>query len=155
MGNLSVRECQETGREDAHTLKDNTIVSRVNRILSTSESDMDSYEIEEVMQTLKVMKLHKQGRYSSRYKAKPNKGPCRKCSTEHPVGRCPANSKTCFGCGDINHFSRAPSCPKRSDKKIQEDPTNLGYEEQCTPISLTFKLLGGQVYSTQSSIQQS
>ena len=88
-----------------HTLKDNTTVSQVNRIESTSESDMDSDEIEEVMQTLKVMKLCKQDCYSSCYKAKPNEGPCRNCSTEHPVGHCPANGKTCFGCGSINHFS--------------------------------------------------
>ena len=114
-------QAREMGRED------NTSASRVNRIESTPELDMDSDEIEEMMQTLKAMKLRKEGRYSSRYKAKPKKGPCRNCSTEHPVGRCPANGKTCFGCGSINHFSRALACPKRSVKKIQEDPSNLGY----------------------------
>ena len=60
-------QARETGREDAHTLKDNTTVSRVNRLESTSELDMDSDGIEQVMQTLKVMKLQKQGCYSSCY----------------------------------------------------------------------------------------
>ena len=78
---------------------------------------MTQEEIEDMIESLQVMKLKKAGKYSNRHK-----GSCNRCNTNHQSGRCPANGKECFTCGGKNHFARASVCPgKKTVKRINSD----------------------------------
>ena len=125
-------QARETGREDAHHLNKEGNVKRVgSHLLST---DMETDEIENMIETLQVMKLKKAGKYSSRNNNSPRSGSCNRCNTEHNPGRCPANGKTCFTCGAKNHFSKAPVCPK---KVGEENQIRLPYHP--SPRNSTFR----------------
>lgn len=123
---------REAGKEDAHHLDQTPNVKRINN--ETPHDQMSPREIDEMIETLQVMKLEKAERYSNQNQTS---NPCNRCSTEHQTGRCPANGKTWFNCGGKNHFAREPACPnKRPVKKISSDyfatlqkETNLAPEE--------------------------
>ena len=80
------------------------------------ETTSDEDEIDNLIDTLKVMKLKKAGRYSNRKKALKPSGSisCNNCSSEHAPHRCPANGKECFACGGRNHFSNSKNCKKKN-----------------------------------------
>ena len=78
---------------------------------------MSPEDLDNLIDSLHVMKLKKVGKYSSRYKNKDGYN-CNKCLTEHPQGRCPAYGKECFTCGEKNHFSRAAICKGKTVRKI-------------------------------------
>ena len=125
-------QARETGREGTSTLKQETLSGRVNQVANQRiTSDMSDDELDDLMNTLQVMKLRKQGKYSARTPKEPPKGSCRNCSSAHLPGRCPANGKDCFTCGGKNHFSRAPACPKKvrfveNDTSSDEDTFAYG-----------------------------
>ena len=117
-------QAKETGKEDARNLNKDTI----RRIKPESPNEhMSVEEIDDMMQTLQVMKLKKAGRYSSRNR----KQHCNRCNSDHQPERCPANGKTCFACQGKNHFAKTPACPKtikrvsteRKDSQAQEKET--------------------------------
>ena len=81
---------------------------------------MSTEEIDDMIQSLQVMKLKKAGRYSNRN----NKKQCNRCSSEHQPERCPANGKTCFACNGKNHFARTPACPKTIKRVSTEHKSN-------------------------------
>ena len=64
---------REAGKEDAHNLKD-TPTGAVKRVgwRDNSPEEMDEEELDELIESLNVMKLKKIGKYSSRYKKKEN-----------------------------------------------------------------------------------
>ena len=111
---------REAGKTDAYNLKD-TATGAVKRIGwgDIPQEDMPPEEIDSLIESLKVMKLKKVGKYSSRVTKKNEK--CNRCLTEHPQGRCPANGKECFTCGEKNHFSRSPSCKGKLVKRIMNE----------------------------------
>ena len=76
-------QAKETGREDARNLHKET-VKRVKP--ESANENMTVDEIEEMMQTLQIMKLKKAGRYSNRNR----KQQCNRCNSEHQPERCPA-----------------------------------------------------------------
>ena len=82
-------QAKEAGKEDAHNLSKGTI-KRIQPDLVNDQ--MNPEEIDQMIQTLQVMKLKKAGRYSNRYK----KQQCNRCNSEHQPERCPANGKTCL-----------------------------------------------------------
>ena len=123
---LSWGRSREAGREGAHSLKSDTPINRLNT------STLTSPEIDNMIDTLQVMKLQKGGRYSAkanRQHSQPND--CNSCSSKHPKGRCPAKGKECFACGKSNHFVNATICSKRTVQQIESDNTrgqhNAGY----------------------------
>ena len=87
-------QAREAGREDAHSLKE-TGTGGVRKIGWSDSKPPSKFEtmsaddLEDLIESLNVMKLKKQGKYSSRYK----KGNCKNCRSEHPEGRCPAQGK--------------------------------------------------------------
>ena len=111
---------REAGKSDAHTLKDVTGGS-VKRIGWNSEdsSYMDEEEIDNLIDSLKVMKLKKAGKYSSKYKREEGGSVCQRCLTNHEKGRCPAKGKECFSCGGKNHLSYA--FKSKSAKRVASD----------------------------------
>ena len=105
-------QAREAGKEGVNNLAGG--YSTANRIENLQE-DMSETEIDNMMETLSVMKVKKQGKYSGRPQREPQKiqyNQCRNCLTEHPQGRCPAYGRECFACGGHNHFSRSEVCPK-------------------------------------------
>ena len=72
-------QARETGREDAHHLKGSNIC----RLGFQKEATkMNADEIEDMIESLQIMKLRKAGKYSNRSKA--NKPTCQRCTTQHP-----------------------------------------------------------------------
>ena len=116
-------QAREAGKEGVHSLAGGH--SATNWI-GTFEEDMSETEIEDMIETLSIMKVKKQGKYSGRPRReaqRPLTSHCRNCQSDHPPGRCPANGKECFACGGSNHFSRSDACPKsrRIVKRVQYD----------------------------------
>ena len=103
-------QARETGGDDTHSLD-----KRVRHGLN--QDNMSQEEIDEMIETLKVMKLKKAGKYSNRHK-----GSCNRCNSSHQPGRYPANGKECYTCGGKNHFARTSICPeKKTVKQISTD----------------------------------
>ena len=108
-------QAREAGREDAHNLDKTAHIKRIRHEIH--QENMTQEEIDDMIESLQVMKLKKAGKYSNRHK-----GSCNRCNTNHQSGRCPANGKECFTCGGKNHFARAPVCPgKKTVKRINSD----------------------------------
>ena len=110
-------QARETGREDANYLKIN---NNIRKLVSQSDAKIiNNDEIDDMIDSLQIMKLRKAGKYSGRNKA--NKSTCHRCNTAHPPDRCPANGKTCFDCGGKNHFARSQVCNKKSVKRVDTE----------------------------------
>lgn len=125
---------REAGKSDAHNLKD-VAGGTVKRIGWNQEPDpnMDEDEIDDLIDSLKVMKLKKVGKYSSKFKKKEEGGSCTRCLTDHDPGRCPAYGKECFACGGKNHFARSAACRPKSTKRITTSGTDQrSYSETRT-----------------------
>ena len=130
-------QAREAGKEGVHSLAGG--YSATNRIGNLDE-DMSETEIEDMIETLSIMKVKKQGKYSGRPRReapRPQTSHCRNCLSDHPPGRCPANGKECFACGGFNHFSRSDACPKarRIVKRIQYDTENPTSDYASTAMS--------------------
>lgn len=134
-------KAREAGKEGVHNLTGG--YSSANRIEHLND-DMSENEIDDMMDTLSVMKIRKQGKYSSRPRRDPPQSAqvqhtnCRSCQTEHPQGRCPAYGKECFSCGGHNHFSRSEACPKskRAVKRIQDQHEETSEDYAVTAMDL-------------------
>ena len=122
-------QAREAGKEGVHNLAGG--YSSTNCIESIKD-DMSETEIDDLMETLSVMKIRKQGRYSGRPRRPQQIAMqpihCRNCVTEHPQGRCTAYGKQCFSCGGMNHFSRSEACPK--SRKTVRRMEHYQHEEQ-------------------------
>ena len=130
-------QARESGKEGVQDLAGGS--SSTNRIENLQE--MSDTEIDEMIETLSIMKIRKQGRYSARPRREapaPQQYLCRNCSTAHPGGRCPASGKECFTCGGYNHFSRAEACPKfrRTVKRFQPQPEDTAGNYADTAMNL-------------------
>jgi len=105
------RWCQarESGREDAHNLKGPGQVKKL-AAENMSEDDMEEDEIDEMIDSLQIMKLKKAGKYSARGRIRHDNPPCNRCNSFHDPQRCPANGRECFSCGEKDHFSGSKLC---------------------------------------------
>ena len=104
-------QAREAGKEGVHSLAGGH--SSTNRIENIQ--DMSDDEIDDMIETLSIMKIRKQGKYSGRPRTgppKPQQNHCRNCTTEHPQGRCPARGRDCFACGGLHHFNYSEACPE-------------------------------------------
>ena len=121
---------REAGKEDAVNLKDASsgAIKRIGWRESNPPEEMDDEELDNLIDSLNVMKLKKAGKYSVRFKNKDSSS-CNRCLTDHPQGRCPAFGKECFTCGEKNHFSRAAICKGKSVKRITEDTETKPYSD--------------------------
>ena len=142
-------QARETGREGSNTLKQDHKINRVsNQDFLRALSDD---ELDDMMQTLQVMKIRKQGKYSQRSSKPPPKGDCLNCSTAHPPGRCPARGKDCFTCGGTNHFSKSPACSQsksvRFDLRRIETDTDSSDEDTAYGATATDTI--GRIQSTE------
>ena len=102
-------QSREAGREGAQDLQGTT--SSISRV---KENELDIPAINSMIEDLQVMKIRKQGKYSSRPSNRPRqqkKQSCGNCSSLHAQGRCPARGKNCFACKGQNHFEGAQNCP--------------------------------------------
>ena len=56
---------------------------------------MNSSELEDVLEAVKIMKIRKACRYSGSKKEKDedNDNTCRRCNYKHDTGKCPANGQ--------------------------------------------------------------
>ena len=140
-------EAREAGKEGVHHLAGG--YSTTNRVEGFDE--MSDSEIEDMMEALSVMKVKRQGRYSSRPRRdfrKPSVK-CKNCQSEHPPRRCPANGKECFTCGGINHFSNTEACPKtrKSVKRVDhsEELASTYFETATEPEELRMISIVGRV----------
>ena len=130
-------QAREAGKEGVHNLSGGH--SSANRI--ENFDDMSETEIEDMIETLSVMKIKKQGRYSGRPRRelpRPQTNPCKNCLSDyHPPGRCPANGKECFACGGSNHFSRSENCPKSRNtlKRVQYESNDTSEDYAETAMS--------------------
>ena len=104
----------------------------VKRVKGRAVNEYDTDEIEEMEADLKVMKLRRQGRYSSRRQGGESRKRCRNCNLVHAEGdECSAKGRTCYKCDGQDHFARAPACPgskekgkvRSSTKKVTERDT--------------------------------
>ena len=122
---ISLGQAKEAGKADAQTLREsNTTVKKID-YGKESHGGMSPDEIDTIIEDLKVMKLKKVGKYSSRAVRSNDSEECKRCITQHIQGRCPANGKSCFTCGERNHFSRAPICKGTREKKSPDDDTKI------------------------------
>lgn len=121
---------REAGKEDAVNLKDASsgAIKRIGWREHNPAEEMDDEELDNLIDSLNVMKLKKAGKYSVRFKNKDSSS-CNRCLTDHPQGRCPAFGKECFTCGEKNHFSRAAICKGKSVKRITEDTETKPYSD--------------------------
>ena len=117
---IRLGQSRESGREGVHCLKDNT--SSVSRV---ANEDWKVDEIDDMIHSLQIMKIKKQGKYSgrpNRQLLKGQKNGCRTCSAKHAEGECRAQGKECFVCGEMNHFSGPQACKGSQGgvKRIQD-----------------------------------
>ncbi len=78
------RWCQarESGREDAHNLKGPVQVKKL-ATENLSHDDMEEDDIDEMIDTLQIMKLKKAGKYSARSRIRSDHPACNRCSRFH------------------------------------------------------------------------
>lgn len=118
-------QARESGKEGLHCLREpSSNVHRLNRNNQDKDFSNDE-EIDDLIESLQVMKLRKAGRYSNRRKS----SNCLNCSSEHAPNRCPAKGKECFTCGGRNHFSNSKAC-KRNQIKFVEASDNSSSESE-------------------------
>ena len=123
-------QSRESGKESVQQLNNKSTVARVTPEATTVD------EIDEQIRSLQIMKIKKQGRYSSKPKRQPKeeiqekpKLDCNTCSAKHPPGKCIAQGKECFTCGEFNHFSGSKACkktPSRTVNRVTDDQTSTG-----------------------------
>ena len=145
---VSWGEAREAGKEGVHHLAGG--YSTTNRVEDLD--GMSDSEIDDMMEALSVMKIKRQGKYSSRPKRetrKPPPGDCRYCKSDHPPRRCPASGRECFTCGGLNHFSNTEACPrtKKSVKRLelQEEQSTSYVDTAVEPDELRMISIVGRV----------
>ena len=84
---------REAGKKDVHHLKRSNIL----RLGFHKDDKINDEEIDDMIESLQIMKLRKAGKYSACHK--PSKTSCPRCNSSHLPEKCPANGKTCFDCG--------------------------------------------------------
>ena len=90
-------------------------VKRLRSDLAGEESMEE--EIDRLERNLQIMRLRKEGKYSSRRRGGEEGQKCRSCDLIHEVrGECSAKGKTCYRCEGADHFARAPACPGKSKR---------------------------------------
>ena len=142
-------QSREAGREGAQDLQGNT--STISRV----KDDLDLPAIEEMIGQLQVMKIRKQGKYSSRPQRQPPKSKkqgCKNCSSSHAEGRCPARGKSCFACGGHNHFVGAEACSAETPPPPAVNKITSGNESSYSETSMNNKWPG--VRSSSTSVLQ-
>ena len=83
-------------------------------------------EIDRLEQNLQVMKLRREGKYSSRRRGG-EESKCKNCDLHHEAREeCPAKGRICYKCEGKDHYARAPACPgdkgrrTKTTKKVEE-----------------------------------
>ena len=82
-------------------------------------------EIDRLERNLQIMRLRKEGKYSSRRRGGEEQK-CRNCDLSHEAREeCSAKGKTCYRCDGKDHFARAPACPgkprkSKSTRKVEK-----------------------------------
>ena len=121
---IQLGQSRESGREGLHSLKDN--LGTVSRVAQ------DSVTVDDVDKRIQqVMRIQKPGRYSNRQKRqnqRPAPTSCTNCSARHIPGACKAQGKTCFACGESNHFEGSQICKgtPQSVSRVQETDQAAG-----------------------------
>ena len=125
------RWCQarESGREDANNLKAPVQVKKLDTETLPDE-DLDEEEIDNMIDSLQIMKLKRAGKYSARNRRQ-DFPPCNRCSTSHEPSRCPANGKECFTCGGENHFAGSKICSgiRKPSDEAKRTPKTVRFDE--------------------------
>ena len=99
-------------------------VKRLRSDLAGEESMEE--EIDRLERNLQIMRLRKEGKYSSRRRGGGEEQKCRNCDLSHEAREeCSAKGKTCYRCDGKDHFARAPACPgkprkSKSTKKVEK-----------------------------------
>ena len=117
---ITVMKTRETSKANAVAMRGLAAASEVNRLKTR---DLQEANLEEEHETnarleeeLAVMKLRRQGRYSSRGGA--GGGRCRNCNLPHDRDEeCSAKGRRCYACDGSDHYARAPGAPT-----VTEDP---------------------------------
>ena len=95
-----------------------------------SNEDLGEEEIDDMIDSLQIMKLKKAGKYSARYRNRQEYPSCNRCNASHEPHRCPANGKECFSCGGRNHFSGSKICLTKKPNEDKETPfSKVKYNE--------------------------
>ena len=90
---------------------------------TVEEYDTDE-EIEQMKADLKVMKLRRQGKFSSRRQGAEDRKKCSNCNLVHTNGdECSAKGRTCYKCDGQDHYARAPACPGSKGKSKEGSST--------------------------------
>ena len=126
---LKLGQAREAGKQDVSHLRENSVpVRRLN--VNKELEDMNSNELEEVLEAVRIMKIRKAGRYSGSRKEKDedNDNLCSRCNYKHETGKCPANDAECYRCGGKNHLSRA--CKTDLSKRKSSNVKFISKEEE-------------------------
>lgn len=111
-------------------------VKRLRSDLAGEESMEE--EIDRLERNLQIMRLRKEGKYSSRRRGGEEGQKCRSCDLIHEVrGECSAKGKTCYRCEGTDHFARAPACPGKSKrskttKKVEKVDTSTSSDSESS-----------------------
>ena len=130
---IKLGQSRESGKEGAAAISINRVRDHI------EDSEMEDSEIDDMIQSLTVMKLKRYGKYSQRKnnpKFQEGWKTCRNCNNKHKEGKCFAEGKTCFTCGEKNHLSNTQSCKGRNSIK-KCSPTNYGASAMRTDDSET------------------
>ena len=127
---MKTRECSKANAMAMRGLAEGT--ENVKRVKGRKVEEYDTDEEIELMEAeMKVMKLRKQGKFSSRRQGE-DKKKCRNCNLVHIEGEeCSAKGKTCYKCEGQDHYARAPACPK-SRTRGREEKTTKKVTEKTT-----------------------
>ena len=121
---------RETSRSNAEAMqaRPTTQVSRIAK--HTPEFEDVEARIQHLQSELEEVKMiRKHGKYSTRHTPNENRrqpqSKCHKCTFQHAYGRCPADDRTCYTCGQKGHLSRSTLCkgqkPRYSTTRRVED----------------------------------
>ena len=117
-------QARESGKEGLHSLREPP--SNIHRLSRNGIDDeiSNDEEIDDLIESLQVMKLRKAGRFSNRRRPSTNQNnSCPNYSSEHAPNRCPAKGKECFTCGGRNHFSNSKTCKNNQVKYVEASDT--------------------------------
>ena len=97
---INLGQAKEAGKADAQALREpNNIIKKISHG-NELHDDLSPDEIDTMIEDLRVMKLKKVGKYSSKALKRNNDfEECKRCLTSHMQGTCPANGKSCYTCG--------------------------------------------------------
>ena len=114
---ITVMKTRETSKANAVAMRGLAAASEVNRLqtrdLQEANLEEEHETIARLEEELAVMKLRRQGRYSSRGGA--GGGRCRNCNLPHDRDEeCSAKGRRCYACDGSDHYARAPACPNRN-----------------------------------------